>query len=353
MKKMILCGIAITSAAMMLTACAGEKDNDENSSIFEAQPGVVSSENGDAENGNAADGAAENGNAANGNVDSGNAANGNGNASSKNGNEKSLEDITGVSICDETTELDYDKDYDDEIRVAVERAVAESNSFSEEFSKMDEIQDHITSRRSQDQTQYEMNVASMYYYKVWDAELNNLWGRFAETVDEKTKGKYLNDQRNWISMKDEAILQALGPREEGGTIYPMSENTLLEESTKRRCYYLAKELAKVTGDSFEMPEKKPGGSYIDNQGTGSIYGSLSITAGWESGYVAKISMYRVGELEGNVEENGQGVLSFTSYDDAVKGTITYSWEGAKFEVTEVSGDSIVSVGDTFEFPFVF
>ena len=48
-----------------------------------------------------------------------------------------------------------------------------------------------------------------------------------------------------------------------------------------------------------------------------------------------------------------GSLSFVSFDDAVKGTITYGWDGAAFEVTEAGDGAVVSAGETFEFPFVF
>ncbi|SFC28396.1 lysozyme inhibitor LprI family protein [Butyrivibrio sp. YAB3001] len=330
MKKLITRGLAITAAVMVLTGCTSGADDDKSSSIFETQPDIKASENADD-----------------------NSVVETENADSQNEVSESSSQIDGVSICDETTELDYDHNYDDEIRVAVERAVAESNSFAEEFSKMDDIQDHITLRRSQDQTQTEMNIASYYYYKVWDCELNNLWKRFTEKVDMQTKEKYLTDQRNWIAMKDEAVLEALGPREEGGSIYTSEVHSLLEESTKRRCYYLAKELAAVTGDSFEMPEKSLLGLYLDNQGTGDIYSSLYMKSGWESGTDADISLYRIGELHGTIEDDESGNKLFVSEDGNVKGIITYGWDGATFKVTEVTGDSIVSVNDVYEFPFVF
>ena len=101
-----------------------------------------------------------------------------------------------------------------------------------------------------------------------------------------------------------------------------------------------------------MPKRSVTGSYIDNQGTESICSALSITESWESGYIAKVSLYRIGELEGTAEEAGDGKLSFTSYDETVKGTISYGWDGAVFEVTEAS-DAVVNVGDKYEFPVVF
>ncbi|WP_026517253.1 lysozyme inhibitor LprI family protein [Butyrivibrio sp. MC2021] len=262
-------------------------------------------------------------------------------------------DNGAVSICDETTPFDYASDYTEEIKVAVERAVAGATSFEDEFAKMQEIHEHITSRRSDDENQAEMNVVSFYYYQIWDAELNNLWDRFTQTVDDATKERVLADQRAWNVMKEDAALEALGPQEEGGSIYPLLYNSFMEDSTKVRCYFLAKEMAAAKGDSFTMPKKSVLGSYVDNQGTDSIYSCLSVTESWESGYIAKATLHGIGELEGTVEEAGDGVLSFASDDDSVKGTITYGWDGAVLEITEVNGDSVVSLGDKFEFPMVF
>ena len=262
--------------------------------------------------------------------------------------------VGGASICDETTELDYDHDYDDEIKVAVDDAVAVSKSFTDEFAKMDEIIDHIKSRRSQHETQYELNMASYYYYKVWDCELNNLWDRFTETVDDKTKDEFLAEQRKWIAIKDVAVEVILGPREDGGTIYPMTANIVLLEATQRRCYYLADALASYTGQAYDMPAKSLQGLYVDTQGTSDIYSYLSVQLIWESEIDADIKFYRLGILHGTIEDDDEaGHALFVSDDGNVKGNITYGWDGAKFEVTDVTGDSFLTVGQVYEFPFVF
>ncbi|WP_196805017.1 lysozyme inhibitor LprI family protein [Butyrivibrio sp. AE3009] len=341
------CGLAIATAAMVLTGCAGSTGGEESSSIFEAQSDVNAPEA-------AGDNAGDNSGAgdAGDNSRAGDAV-ADGNEQGGNSDTASAEQAYGVSICDETSELDYSYDYDSEIKFAVQNAIVESSSYEEEFQKIDAICEHITSRRKDSENQVEMNMVASYFFKVWDDELNDLWGRFSYGVDEQTKEKVLADQRNWNSMKESAVLEALGPAEEGGSIYPVLYYDLLENSTKTRCYFIAKEFAAFKGVGFAMPAKGVTGLYIDNQGTGEIYGSLYVSEGWESGYDCKVSIYRIGELEGSVEEAGDGKLSFVSYDDNVKGTITYGWDGATFEVTEVNGDSIVSVGDVYEFPFVF
>lgn len=330
MKRKIYRALMLGTTCLALYGCAGNETEDVVNPIFEPQTEMSNSQTNEQ-------------NAGNQDAQTQNTAVGSATPS----------DDGRVSICDETSTLDYTKDYTEEIKVAVERAVASATSFDDEFKKMGEIQDHINSRRDEDQTQVEMNMASFLFFQVWDAELNNLWNRFSESVDAQTKERVLADQRNWNAMKEEAALEALGPQNEGGSIYPLLYNSYMEESTKARCYFLAKEIAAAKGASFTMPPKPIAGSYIDNEGTDSIYSSLSITAGWESGYNAKVSLYRTGEIEGSAEEGSAGTLNFTSYDDSVKGIIHYSWDDATFEVTETSDSAIVSAGDVYEFPLVF
>lgn len=67
-----------------------------------------------------------------------------------------------------------------------------------------------------------------------------------------------------------------------------------------------------------------------------------------------ISIYRQGETEGTFVDNGNGELAFTSDDGSAKKIIKINgWDGAGFTVTETSGKSAFSVGEEFEFSFVF
>ena len=69
-------------------------------------------------------------------------------------------------------------------------------------------------------------------------------------------------------MKEEVTLMSLGSQEENGSMYPMLVNSLWEENTKNRTYFIANELAQIEGESFTMPEKsKKYGLFVDNQGT--------------------------------------------------------------------------------------
>ena len=75
-------------------------------------------------------------------------------------------------------------------------------------------------------------------------------------------------------------------------MYPLLQDSYLEEITKNRVYVLARELAKIKGEDFAMPEVSAKyGTFVDNQGTGDIYSSLITRQNWEGKDEAVISIY--------------------------------------------------------------
>lgn len=251
--------------------------------------------------------------------------------------------------------MDFAYDYSEDIKTDVDHVVSGSASLQKELENIEKIVQKYTPLAEAAQTQGEMNISSRWFFVIWDTELNNLWNRFRNTADQQTKDKILEDQRNWIAMKEEVTLLNLGSSEENGSIYPLLQNTFLEEITKNRVYVLANELAKIKGESFVMPERSAKyGLFVDNQGTGSVYSSLNTRQGWEGDDEAMISIYRQGETKGTFVDNGNGELAFTSDDGSVKGIIKINgWDGASFKVTETLGDSVFSIGEEVQFPFVF
>ena len=255
----------------------------------------------------------------------------------------------------EEERLDFTCDYSEDIRADVDYVVSVSASLQEELENIEKIIQKYTPLAQAAQTQGEMNVSSQWFLVIWDTELNSLWSRFSHLADQQTKENILAEQRNWIDMKDEAVLLSIGSSEENGSMYPLLQNSFLEEITRRRAYVLANELAKVKGEPFVLPEVSPKyGLFVDNQGTGSIYSSLLVQQAWEGGDEAMISIYRQGGIEGTFVDNGNGELAFTSYDGNVKGTIQINgWDGASFKVTETSGEFGFFVGEEVEFPIAF
>lgn len=251
--------------------------------------------------------------------------------------------------------IDFTYDYSEDIKEDIEDVVLNSASLQEELTNVEKITQKYTPLAETAQTQSEMNVASQWFFTIWDTELNNLWGRFSNLADQQTKENFLTEQRNWINMKEEVTLLNLGPREESGSIYPLLQNSFLEKITKNRAYILAGKLAKIEGEDFVMPEASAKyGTFVDNQGTGAVYSSLITRQNWEGEEEAVISIYREGETEGTFVDNGNGELVYTSEDGSVKGIIKIDgWNGASFRVTEISGESPFSVGEEFQFPFAF
>ena len=251
--------------------------------------------------------------------------------------------------------LDFTYDYSEDIRADVDYVVSASASLQEELESIEKIIQKYTPLAQAAQTQGEMNVSSQWFLAIWDTELNSLWSRFSNSADQQTKENILAEQRNWIDMKEEAMLLSIGDSEENGSMYPLLQNSFLEEITRKRAYVLANELAKAKGEPFVLPEVSPKyGLFVDNQGTGSIYSSLVVQQAWEGGDEAIISIYRQGEIEGTFVDNGNGELAFTSYDGNVKGIIQINgWDGAGFKVTETSGEFGFFAGEEVEFPFAF
>lgn len=255
----------------------------------------------------------------------------------------------------DTIEVDFTRDYTEDIKADVAYVASNSSSLQEELKNIDTITQKYTLLAKSALTQGEMNVASQWLYVIWDTELNNLWSRFSSLAEMDTKEMVLEEQRNWISMKEEVTLMSLGLPEENGSMYTMNVNSLWEEYTKNRAYFIANELAQIKGESFVMPEASTKyGLFVANYGTGSVYSSLITQQDWEGEDKAIISIDRQGKIEGNFIDNGNGNLDFISDDGSIKGTIQINgWYGATFEVTETIGAVPFSKGEKFEFPVAF
>lgn len=248
---------------------------------------------------------------------------------------------------------DYFATYDTDIKNEVEKVVANASSMQNEIDEAKKIADTYSNAAANANSQSEMNFSSAWVYTVWDTELNNLWKRLSDKVDKERKQHLLNEQRSWIAMKEEVVRENIGSPENGGSIYPMLQNQMLADLTYNRCCILARELAVIKHEDFVMPTRSKYGTFVDNQGTKSIYSSIVTKKNMENDDEAIISIYRLGTIDGTFTEDSNGDLNFTSYDEKVKGIIQiYGWEKAIFDVTE-SKDSPFNTGDKFTFDFAF
>lgn len=271
----------------------------------------------------------------------------------------SVDDAQGISVqeffANGAQASDFEHDYDAELQTSIDAIASSAASVQEELTAVTKIADQFDKLAKAANTQFEMNASAKWFYVIWDKELNSLWSRISSQADAQTKEQLLAKQRNWVSMKDEVTLEYVGSSEEGGSMYPVQQYGFWEEITRNRVYILADALAKIKGESFNMPERTTKyGICVDDEGTGSVYSSLITRQSWEGADEAIISIYRTGTIEGTFVDNGNGKLAFTSYDGKVKGIISFNgWDGASFEVTAVDGDGIVSVGDKFDFNVAF
>lgn len=260
--------------------------------------------------------------------------------------EPEIADDAGLSV-------DFFRDYGPEIEADVNKAIESASSLQNEIDNVQKVVEKYSLMAAKAETQAEMNMASVWSYTIWDKELNSLWSRISNAADEQTKERLLSDQRNWVSMKEEVKLENIGRMEDGGSMYPLNENAFFEGITFNRVCILANELAKIKGETYNMPPRSMYGTYVDNQGSGEVYSSLITRTGMELDNEALISIFRLGGTEGTFKETGNGEYEFVSYSENVKGIIKMNgWEGASFEVTE-SVDSPFTVGENFEFDFAF
>lgn len=264
-------------------------------------------------------------------------------------------DIVWNDKLESSDSFDFTYDYSEQIKADVDYMVSTSSSLQEELENIDKIIEKYNPLAETAQTQGEMNVASGWFYTIWDTELNSLWSRFTNAADEQTKDTVLTEQRNWISMKEEVILLSIGTRDENGSMYPLLQNSLLEDITKNRAYVIAKKLADLNGEAFVLPETSSKyGLFVDNEGTGDVYSSLITRQSFDGNEEAVISIYRQGEITGTFTDNGNGELAFTSNDGSIKGIIQINgWDGASFRITEASDGSPFTTGEEFLFPIAF
>lgn len=114
-----------------------------------------------------------------------------------------------------------------------------SVSIDEELAGVEqEAADLENKLNKEDLTQTEMNTLSSDLYQLWDTELNAIWNQLKEKLDSSAMDSLTNEERKWITKKENEIKRA-GADYEGGTMQPMVECLKGAELTKDRVYELA------------------------------------------------------------------------------------------------------------------
>ena len=103
-------------------------------------------------------------------------------------NNGSGEEDTDIESTD-TQEIDFTRDYSEDIKKDVDDVVSASASLQEELENIHTLSEQYEAIAQTAQTQGEMNMSSGWFLKIWDTELNNLWSRFSDSADAQTKEK--------------------------------------------------------------------------------------------------------------------------------------------------------------------
>jgi len=152
-----------------------------------------------------------------------------------------------LSACGKT-ENEKNVENDNNTNVVEENEV---ESIQDEIAKVEEKSREHWNIDSSSMGQQQMNYHSAQWYKIWDDELNSLWSRLSDELDEETKAKVLEEQRAWIKRK-EGNATAAGVQALGGTLQPLLESETAGEMTRARVYILAGYLADVRNESFTI-----------------------------------------------------------------------------------------------------
>ena len=197
-------------------------------------------------------------------------------------------------------------------------------------------------------TQMDMNILSFDIYTLWDDELNLIWGRLQEILTEEEMEKLTEEELEWIAYK-EAEADAIAEECMGGSITPLLVNDRLALLTKERVYELAGYLGEKIGQEVQMSlPDNVAGTYVDRQGTDSVFSVLEIVPADNGTYAVTIGLYRITTLEGMAVSDGNKLL-YEDNDFQIKGEIRIQGEEASLYITE-SDFEYISPGYSVVFP---
>lgn len=86
-------------------------------------------------------------------------------------------------------------------------------------------------------SQGDMNAKSLELYELWDGALNYLWGELKIALPEDEFAVLLDQQRTWITEKEDAMTE-VGKEVEGGSLYPLVINSEGAKWTEERVWVL-------------------------------------------------------------------------------------------------------------------
>jgi len=88
-------------------------------------------------------------------------------------------------------------------------------------------------------TQLELNQCAQANFESADRKLNEVYqSALDQAGDEGARTQLRDSERAWIAFRDQECARQVGPREGGGSIWPMNMASCLEEKTAHRIHEL-------------------------------------------------------------------------------------------------------------------
>lgn len=127
------------------------------------------------------------------------------------------------------------------IKEGAETGAAEVSDIDAELADTEAKAAELQGRIDSAMAQADINILSGELYKLWDDELNSIWGRLKTILPADTMEQVTDEEIAWINEKETAM-EAAGLEAADGSMQLMLENLKGAELTKARVYVLAEYL---------------------------------------------------------------------------------------------------------------
>jgi uncharacterized protein YecT (DUF1311 family) len=151
--------------------------------------------------------------------------------------ESQYDDSSTIESTENTTNPDnIDTESDDENGTMKEEYIQKLADINEEVEE-------IRNTYSTDSSTYAMKKVEGDRYDLWDGLLNEVYGVLQEQLSSEEMNQLRDEQRNWITYRDDTAKEA-SLQYEGGTQEHLEYVVVLADLTEERCYELVEDYMK-------------------------------------------------------------------------------------------------------------
>lgn len=126
---------------------------------------------------------------------------------------------------------------DTEVTGIAEAAGPETNAYENRLAELDAQIKRLREEETDSNTN-SIKATADTELKLWDGELNLLYGAIIGELDEKEKEELIQEERKWMKDRD-ALAVAAAKKSGGGTMEGLEYTASLADSTRKRVYELA------------------------------------------------------------------------------------------------------------------